>query len=757
MRVEGCLKGEKQRQWAYQVSAASSPHNSTTGKGTAVRNLIRVSLAVALIGSLMSTSLPARADLRAYVARGSVTSVAPELSGQFAPGDVFEVRWTVDDASIDSDPASDTGRYRIAAHGVTIYSADGIYEANGALATDGDINGSIVMHDSSSVVDQYLLTGAVDGPAVEGLDLHSSFTRLNGAHYLWDSDALVTDSFLMHHTLHTGFTDIFDLRFFDAAGRPYPVTGEVEEVVLEGNGLVEYEMLGTVRSVSSASAYVDDLTSKFSIGDPVHLLYALDPLYDGDVRPEIAGRQAFNAGAAASLVMGSYQAEQPTDGDRLDVGVFNDNHPNGGDAYNLVNMFLDGPDVGMFSTWASFIEMRDPDGLALTSETIMQSDAALARLVDEGFPLAKFVFSFIDPDGVFGIVVVEIGSITRIGLDSDDDGVLDVADNCPSVANPDQANTDLDRLGDACDPDDDNDGIADEIDGFLVSGSFESESSVFSDRFSDQRGDGTTFGFWTDRGDFSPTVTDVIGGGVLVEAGRASGLALLQACDNFTIELDSEDELEIECGSLIERTRTAVSSRFSCSALGDVRLLAPADTEVRISGEVERVSGTTIAAIDERCQIDVLSAPSSLTLEARGQLYLIRPGKRFSVIDAEIDIKPGSDENAVKIDGNGTITVALLGSETLDVAQVDQTSVEFAGLSVRVKGNDTPQCSIEDVSGDFTVEGGSPDGFDDLICHFVDDPGTWVIGEGVGELRANLLREFGGTPLVGDDVIRVVS
>jgi hypothetical protein len=46
-------------------------------------------------------------------------------------------------------------------------------------------------------------------------------------------------------------------------------------------------------------------------------------------------------------------------------------------------------------------------------------------------------------------------------LTPDADGVPDVTDNCPFVANPDQANYDNDSMGDACDPDDDNDGQSD--------------------------------------------------------------------------------------------------------------------------------------------------------------------------------------------------------------------------------------------------------------------------------------------------------
>ena len=56
--------------------------------------------------------------------------------------------------------------------------------------------------------------------------------------------------------------------------------------------------------------------------------------------------------------------------------------------------------------------------------------------------------------------------------DSDEDGVLDNADNCTLVANPDQRDTNADGYGNACDPDLDDDGIVNFVDAGIMKGVF---------------------------------------------------------------------------------------------------------------------------------------------------------------------------------------------------------------------------------------------------------------------------------------------
>ncbi|MGE5293551.1 MAG: hypothetical protein ACM3VT_01855 [Solirubrobacterales bacterium] len=147
---------------------------------------------------------------------------------------------------------------------------------------------------------------------------------------------------------------------------------------------------------------------------------------------------------------------------------------------------------------------------------------------------------------------------------------------------------------------------------------------------------------------------------------------------------------------------------------------------------------------------------SSPTLNPTGLIYEIVV-EYDGPLTVGIDIKPGSYPNAININGNGVIPVAILGSATLDVSQIDPATLLFGGLNVKTKNNGALQCSIADVSGDFTTPQGAPDGYPDLVCQFADVDGSVFQGQDTATLTGNLYAQFGGTPIQGSDTIKLVS
>lgn len=135
-------------------------------------------------------------------------------------------------------------------------------------------------------------------------------------------------------------------------------------------------------------------------------------------------------------------------------------------------------------------------------------------------------------------------------------------------------------------------------------------------------------------------------------------------------------------------------------------------------------------------------------------------------IPVPVDIKPTSCRNPFNVAKKGLVPVAILGTEDLDVTQVDPASVMLAGIS-------PIRWALEDVATPFepylgkmdafdcTEEG--PDGYMDLTFKFSGPELAAALGpvaDGdviVVPLMGNLLEEFGGTPIVGEDVIVILK
>jgi len=84
-----------------------------------------------------------------------------------------------------------------------------------------------------------------------------------------------------------------------------------------------------------------------------------------------------------------------------------------------------------------------------------------------------------------------------------------------------------------------------------------------------------------------------------------------------------------------------------------------------------------------------------------------------TIVFVEIDIKPGSDPNSINPRSMGKVPVAILGSDSFDVFDVDVTTLAFGpGGAAPVHEGDgaVPDDHYEDVNGD---------GITDLVTHYV--------------------------------------
>lgn len=115
------------------------------------------------------------------------------------------------------------------------------------------------------------------------------------------------------------------------------------------------------------------------------------------------------------------------------------------------------------------------------------------------------------------------------------------------------------------------------------------------------------------------------------------------------------------------------------------------------------------------------------------------------VKEVVIDIKPGSLENPVNPGENGQIPVAILGSSSFDVTQIDASSIRLGSATLSTRGKaEKLAYSFEDVNGD---------GFMDMITFF-GVPNLALTSSETGLTLTAVLNS--GTPIIGSDNITIV-
>ncbi len=135
-------------------------------------------------------------------------------------------------------------------------------------------------------------------------------------------------------------------------------------------------------------------------------------------------------------------------------------------------------------------------------------------------------------------------------------------------------------------------------------------------------------------------------------------------------------------------------------------------------------------------------------------------------IKVPVDIKPTSCRNPINTKDKGVLPVAILGTEDFDVTQVDPESVLLLGVApLRWAYEDvaTPYEPYIGKEGAFACTTEGPDGYLDLVFHFDSQELIEALGEVadgdviVIPLTGFLKEEFGGTPIVGEDVVVILK
>jgi hypothetical protein len=125
------------------------------------------------------------------------------------------------------------------------------------------------------------------------------------------------------------------------------------------------------------------------------------------------------------------------------------------------------------------------------------------------------------------------------------------------------------------------------------------------------------------------------------------------------------------------------------------------------------------------------------------------------VIRVTVDVKPMSWPNPLNVKSKGVLPVAILGTEDFDVSQIDPATILLEGVAPL-------RWALEDVGTPGDPLAG-PDGFTDLTLKFRSQEIVAALGPvNDGDVLAlhltgNLKEEHSGTPIEGEDVVRIIK
>ena len=327
-----------------------------------------------------------------------------------------------------------------------------------------------------------------------------------------------------------------------------------------------------------------------------------------------------------------------------------------------------GPDL----TVPDDITVVSPDGSAVSSDLMVIADfLASATAVDQDgneldvtndagdtFDLGTTTVTFSATDGL-GRTAEGMAGVT-VGTDADDDGVLDDDDNCPSVMNASQTDTDFDGQGDQCDSDDDDDGVPDVADAYPL----DPNRSQAIDDGAETKHEVSLFPAAMDatRQGFARVINHSARGGMVqIEAidddGIAAGTVTLEISANETVHFNSTD---LEDGNAAKGLATGTGP-----GSGDWQLTLSSDLDIEVlayirtpaDGFLTSMHDAVPAGEDGRHRVPIFNPGSNLN--QMSQLRLINPADALAAVTITgiDDAGASGGEVVVSIPAKATMTL----------------------------------------------------------------------------------------------------